>query len=98
VANEGQPGHPISSYPLILICVILALGVAGVQFKFGKQADMVNTGNRDLCFYNDGCYRTVGNQYDYPGNNVISNVAYVVFGACYIIIVAVQECSTRVRA
>ena len=62
-----------------ITCIVgFVLMVGAFQFVFEDWRWMIEDGNRDMCFYNDFCYRVSG--YDIPFNLMISNLAYMIHG------------------
>lgn len=56
---------------------------------------MRETGNRDLCFYNELCFRPMASPTNLPWNNLISNLPYVASGLSFILFVALHESRFR---
>lgn len=62
-----------------ITCIVgFVLMVGAFQFVFEDWKSMIDDGDRDMCFYNDFCYRVSG--YDIPFNLMISNLAYMIHG------------------
>ncbi|XP_074632502.1 uncharacterized protein LOC141890865, partial [Acropora palmata] len=60
-------------------CIVgFALMVGAFQFVFETWKEMIKSGDRDRCYYNDFCYRV--SDYDIPFNLMISNLAYMIHG------------------
>ena len=52
---------------------------------------MRETGNRDLCYYNEMCFRPMASPTNLPWNNLLSNLPYVAAGLSFIIFVSLHE-------
>jgi len=60
-------------------CIVgFALMVGAFQFVFETWKEMIKSGDRDMCYYNDFCYRV--SDYDIPFNLMISNLGYMIHG------------------
>ena len=52
---------------------------------------MIETGDRDICFYNEGCYIPSTNFGDFPFNLLASNIPYVVHGIVLLLAFGFRE-------
>ena len=52
--------------------------IGAFQFVFRAWNGMIESGDRDRCYYNDFCYRV--SDYDIPFNLMISNLVYLIHG------------------
>ena len=71
------------SYTTCIVGFVLMIGA--FQFVFGAWSGMIESGDRDRCYYNDFCYRV--SDYDIPFNLMISNLVYMIHGlilACFV--------------
>ena len=60
-------------------CIVgFALLIGAFQFVFETWKEMIKSGDRDRCYYNDFCYRV--SDYDIPFNLMISNLVYMIHG------------------
>ena len=64
------------SYTTCIVGLVLMIGA--FQFVFGAWNGMIESGDRDRCYYNDFCYRV--SDYDIPFNLMISNLVYMIHG------------------
>ena len=64
------------SYTKCIVGFVLMIGA--FQFVFGAWNGMIESGDRDRCYYNDFCYRV--SDYDIPFNLMISNLVYMIHG------------------
>ena len=75
-------GHWVARRPKTFsytTCIVgFALMIGAFQFVFGAWSSMIESGDRDRCYYNDFCYRVSG--YDIPFNLMISNLVYMIHG------------------
>ena len=69
-------GPKTFSYTTCIVGFVLLIGA----FQFVSEAwkGMIESGDRDRCYYNDFCYRVSG--YDIPFNSMISNLVYMIHG------------------
>ena len=65
------------AYTTLIAGFSLVTGAA--QFIILNWKNMIDSGNRDICYYNDFCYRATIT-HDIPLNLMISNIVYVVHG------------------
>lgn len=71
-------------------CIVgFALMVGAFQFVFETWKEMIKSGDRDMCYYNDFCYRV--SDYDIPFNLMISNLGYMIHGLILAFSVWVME-------
>ena len=75
-------GHWLARGPKMFsytTCILgFALLVGAFQFVFESWKGMIESGDRDRCYYNDFCYRV--SDFDIPFNLMISNLVYVIHG------------------
>ena len=83
-------------------CIVgFALMIGAFQFVFGAWDGMIESGDRDRCYYNDFCYRV--SNYDIPFNLMISNLVYMIHGlilACFVWVMEAMlfaNCHNRAR-
>ena len=69
-------GAKTFSYTTCIVGFVLLVGA--FQFVYGNWHSMVESGDRDQCYYNDFCYQVSGS--DIPFNLMISNLAYMIHG------------------
>lgn len=69
-------GPKTFSYTTCIVGFVLLVG--SFQYVFEDWQLMIQTGDRDKCYYNDFCYRVSG--YDIPFNLMISNLVYMIHG------------------
>jgi len=82
------------SFPWYTISVGCAFGVASFQFVSSYWSLMRESGNRDICYYNDQCYHPLST-WDVPFNNILSNLSFIALGLIYNWYVSWQECYRR---
>ncbi|XP_067031743.1 uncharacterized protein [Acropora muricata] len=87
------------SYTTCIVGFVLMIGA--FQFVFGAWSGMIESGDRDRCYYNDFCYRV--SDYDIPFNLMISNLVYMIHGlilACFVWVMEAMlfaNCHNRAR-
>lgn len=69
-------GPKTFSYTTCIVGFVLLVG--SYQYVFEDWHEMIHSGDRDRCYYNDFCYRVSG--YDIPFNLMISNLVYMIHG------------------
>ena len=70
--------HPKTyAYQTAIVGCVLAIGA--LQIAYLQWHRMISSGDRDLCVYNEKCYRPSG-EADIPLNNILSNLPYVIHG------------------
>ena len=69
-------GPKTFSYTTCIVGFVLLIGA--FQFVFEAWKGMIESGDRDRCYYNDFCYRV--SDYDIPFNLMISNLVYIIHG------------------
>ena len=84
------------SYAYTTAIVAFSLLTGAIQFIVSNWQDMIESGNRDICYYNEGCYRTTPG-IDIPYNLIISNVPYVIHGIILALSVSLREATCRVN-
>ena len=80
-------GPKTFSYTTCIVGFVLLIGA----FQFVSEAwkGMIESGDRDRCYYNDFCHRVSG--YDIPFNSIISNLVYMIHGLILAFFVWVME-------
>ncbi|XP_015779490.1 PREDICTED: uncharacterized protein LOC107357368 [Acropora digitifera] len=77
-------------------CIVgFALLIGAFQFVFEAWKGMIESGDRDRCYYNDFCYRV--SDYDIPFNLMISNLVYMIHGGILAFFVLMMEARLLVR-
>jgi hypothetical protein len=84
------------SYAYTTAIVAFSLLTGAIQFIISNWQDMIESGNRDICYYNEGCYRTTPG-IDIPYNLIISNLPYVIHGVILALSVSLREATCRVN-
>ena len=82
-----EPRPKTFSYTTCIVGFVLMIGA--FQFVFGAWSGMIESGDRDRCYYNDFCYRV--SDYDIPFNLMISNLVYMIHGLILAFSVWVME-------
>lgn len=72
-------GRGIKTYPYLTGVLAISFMVGSAQFVIARWSNMIEDGDRDLCYYNELCYRPVAIA-DMPSNVMLSNVPYVIHG------------------
>ena len=72
-------GRGIKTYPYLTGVLAISFMVGSAQFVIARWSNMIKVGDRDLCYYNELCYRPVAIA-DMPSNFMLSNVPYVIHG------------------
>lgn len=83
------------AYTTAIVAFSLLTGAA--QFIISNWSTMIESGNRDMCYYNEGCYRAT-TTIDIPYNLMISNLSYVVHSIIFALSVSLREATSRVNA
>ncbi|XP_028398613.1 uncharacterized protein LOC114522181 [Dendronephthya gigantea] len=84
------------SYAFTTGIVAISLLTGAIQFIVSNWRDMIESGNRDICYYNEGCYRATP-LVDVPYNLIISNLTYVIHGFVIALSVSLREATCRVN-
>ena len=84
------------SYAYTTAIVAFSLLTGAIQFIVSNWQDMIESGNRDICYYNEGCYRTTP-EIDIPYNLIISNLPYVIHGLILALSVSLREATCRMN-
>ena len=84
------------SYAYTTGIVAFSLLTGAIQFIVSNWQDMIETGNRDICYYNEGCYRSTPD-IDIPYNLIISNLPYMIHGLILALSVSLREATCRVN-
>jgi len=69
----------LKTYPYLTGVLAISFMVGSAQFVIARWSSMIQGGNRDLCYYNELCYRPIAVA-DMPSNFMLSNVPYVIHG------------------
>ncbi|XP_015751443.1 PREDICTED: uncharacterized protein LOC107331378 [Acropora digitifera] len=69
-------GPKMFSYTTCIVGFVLLIGAS--QFVLERWNGMIESGDRDRCYYNEFCYRVSG--FDLPFNLMISNLVYMIHG------------------
>ena len=72
-------GQGIKTYSYLTALLAISFIVGAAQFVIARWSNMIEEGNRDLCYYNELCYRPIAIA-DMPSNFMLSNVPYVIHG------------------
>ena len=72
-------GRGIKTYSYLTGVLAISFMVGSAQFVIARWSNMIKEGNRDLCYYNELCYRPIAIA-DMPSNFMLSNVPYVIHG------------------
>ena len=72
-------GQGIKTYSYLTGVLAISFMVGSAQFVIARWSNMIKEGNRDLCYYNELCYRPIAIA-DMPSNFMLSNVPYVIHG------------------
>ena len=84
-----------SSFAYTTAIAGFCLVTGAAQFIILNWRNMINSGNRDICYYNDFCYRSI-TTCDIPFNLMISNIAYVTHGfVLFASILLRQYCTSK---
>ena len=86
----------VKTFPYLVLIFGVTLFIPGLQTIAGTLVQRWETGDLDLCYYNEKCY-VAGRDFDYPENSVVSNVAYVVHGILFVLLYSFVETSCRAR-
>lgn len=84
------------SYAYTTAIVAFSLLTGAIQFIVSNWQDMIQSGNRDICYYNEGCYRSTP-EIDIPYNLIMSNLPYVIHGLILALSVSLREATCRVN-
>ena len=84
------------SYAYTTGIVAFSLLTGAIQFIVSNWQDMIESGNRDICYYNEGCYRSIP-EMDIPSNLIISNLPYMIHGLIFALSVSLREATCRVN-
>lgn len=72
-------GRGMKTYSYLTVLIAISFLVGSAQFVIGRWSNMITTGDRDKCYYNERCYRPIAFA-DLPSNFMISNVPYCLHG------------------
>ena len=87
--------HGPETYSYITSIVGAVLMIGASQFVFAKWDMMIQEGDRDICYYNDFCYKAAIN--DIPFNSMISNLTYIAHGLILVVWVLILETKVNLR-
>ena len=90
----GWFGQGIKTYPYVTGVLAISFMVGSAQFVIARWSNMISEGNRDLCYYNELCYRPIAIA-DVPSNFMLSNVPYVIHGVFLTLSFSFREAITR---
>ncbi|XP_063691715.1 uncharacterized protein LOC134824012 isoform X2 [Bolinopsis microptera] len=76
----------------LLACLLI---VSAFQVVHAKYNDMQESGDRDICFYNEKCYRPYGDYYDVSVNGIASNLPFMVQGVILVVYFSISEAYCR---
>ena len=82
------------AYTTAIVAFSLLTGAA--QFIISNWRDMIDSGDRDICYYNDFCYRAA-TRINMPFNLIISNMGYVIHGVVLALSVSLREATSRIN-
>lgn len=72
-------GKGVKTYSYLTAVLAISFMVGSAQFVIARWSNMIEGGDRDLCYYNELCYRPIAVA-DMPSNFMLSNVPYVIHG------------------
>ena len=84
------------TFPYLVLIFGITLFVPGLQTILETLSQRWETGELDLCYYNEKCY-VAASSLDFPENSVLSNAAYVVHGILFVLLYSFVETSCRAR-
>ena len=87
-------GRGKKHYSYITGVLAISFMVGSAQFVIALWSNMIKSGNRDVCYYNEGCYRPIAIS-DIPSNFLISNVPYVILGVVLALSFSFREAISR---
>ncbi|KAL5265669.1 hypothetical protein ACHWQZ_G006405 [Mnemiopsis leidyi] len=87
---SGRKG--LTYLTLFLGCILI---VSAFQVVHAKYAEMHSSGDRDICYYNEKCYRPYGGYYDVSANAIASNLPFMVHGVILVIYFSISEAFCR---
>lgn len=90
----GWFGQGIKTYPYVTGVLAISFMVGSAQFVIARWSNMISEGNRDLCYYNEFCYRPIAFA-DMPSNFMLSNVPYVIHGVFLTLSFSFREAITQ---
>ena len=85
-----RKGLKTFSYSTGAIAILFV--VVSIQFVIARWYHMIETGNRDVCYYNDACYRPTSVA-DVPYNLMSSNISYIAHGLILALFISFREAS-----
>ena len=86
-------GPKMFSYTTCIVGFALLIGAS--QFVFETWKGMIDSGDRDKCYYNDFCYRV--SDYDIPFNLMISNLVYMIHAIILAFSALIMEAELLIR-
>ena len=72
-------GKGVKTFSYTTGVLAIAFGVGSTQFVIARWSNMIEAGDRDLCYYNERCYRPIAFA-DIPSNFMLSNIPYIIHG------------------
>ena len=87
-------GKGLKTYPYITGVLAISFMVGSAQFVIARWSNMIESGFRDICYYNEGCYRPIAIS-DIPSNFLLSNVPYVILGILLSLSFSLREAISR---
>lgn len=88
--------HEEKTFAYTTAIVAFSLMTGAVQFIISNWRDMIDGGNRDICYYNEGCYRAM-TTVDIPYNLIISNLSYVIHAIILALFISLREATCLVN-
>jgi len=86
-------GHKAATFLVAVVAALLV--VSAFQIVHARHHEMMRTGDRDLCYYNEKCYRPYGHYYDVSVNGLASNIPFMVQGVMMILYFSLAESHCR---
>lgn len=83
-------GRGTKTYSYLTVVLAISFLVGSAQFVIGRWSNMISTGDRDKCYYNERCYRPIAFA-DLPSNFMVSNVPYCLHGVFLAIAFSFRE-------
>ncbi|KAL5246920.1 hypothetical protein ACHWQZ_G018954 [Mnemiopsis leidyi] len=86
-------GNKGMTYLVALLAALLV--VSAYQVVHARHYAMMKTGDRDMCYYNEKCYRPYGDIYDVSVNGIASNLPFMIHGVLLILYFSFAESYCR---
>ncbi|KAL5250002.1 hypothetical protein ACHWQZ_G015921 [Mnemiopsis leidyi] len=77
-------------YPYLMTLLMMVLTVGAFQVVNAKWSDMIKFGDRDICYYNERCYRPYV-WYDISVNDCASNLPFAIHGVILLLYFSICE-------